>query len=461
MQKFSAKKIEEQVINHISDCALIDSGDKILVALSGGADSVFLLNFLIKYKKKYKVEFAAAHLNHLLRGKNSRTDEEFCKILCKKKTVPLFIERKRTARFAAANKLSVEEAGRNLRYAFFEKLRKKEKFNKIATAHNLNDNTETVLLNIFKGAGMKGASGIPVRRGNIIRPILVLEKEEILAYLNHYKISFVEDESNKDLKYQRNIIRHEIVPLIRKKINPKIHQHIFNFSQINREVNRMLNDEVFAARALEAGKLSDGHFTFNYKKLGTNHHFVFSEAIRFAYKHYLKKELAHEETSKLFKLAKNQTGRTMYLKGGYKVMKNRDEIVISLSPDISNKPITLPINGKAVFEGKVVAVTEYHQNKIPISINPTKEFICGDKLNGEFLIRRWQQGDKFIPFGSSSQKKISDFLTNMKIPAHQKKDQYVLTQKDQVIWLIGIRIDNNFRITPQSKKIIQLTVTTN
>lgn len=460
MQKFSAKKIEELVINFIEDNALIEPGDKILVALSGGADSVFLFRFLLKFKKKFKIEIAAAHLNHLLRGKQAYSDEQFCSNLCEEFSVPIYIERKKTNIFAKKNKLSVEEAGRNLRYLFFDKLRRKFKFDKIATAHNLNDNTETFLLNLFKGTGMKGASGIPVQRESIIRPILSLEKDDVLQYLSHNKISFVEDESNKDLIYQRNIIRHEILPHIQKRINPRIHHSIYNFSQLIREANRMLNDEIFAARALEAGKLLDGQFTFSYQKFNTRLQFLFSEAIRYSYKHYLKKELAQEETSKLFKLIKNQTGKMLYLKGGFKVVKNRDELVFHLAPDISNKPLLVQMNGTVSFEGKVVAVNEYNQNKIPVSINRSKEFISGDQINGEFIIRRWQRGDKFIPFGHSTPRKISDFLTKIKFPAHLKKDQYVMLHKDKIIWLIGIRIDNSFKITPQTKKIIQLSVTT-
>lgn len=461
MQKFSAKKIEEQAINHIHENALVGKGEKILVAFSGGADSVFLLHFLNKFKRKYRIEIFAAHLNHLLRGKEAYSDEQFCKKICKQFSIPLFVERKRTNSFARKNKFSLEEAGRILRYDFFERLRRKHNFDKIATAHNINDNAETVLLNLFKGAGMNGASGIPVRRENIIRPLLTLEKDDILKYLAYNKIEFVEDQSNKELKYQRNIIRHEILPVIRQKINPRVHNSIYNFSQLIREVNRMLNDEIFTAKALEAGKLSNGNFTFNYQKFNAKHHFLFSEAIRYSYKHHLKKDLAQEETSKLFRLIKNQTGKTIFLKGGYKVTKNRDELVFALAPDANNRPIIIPINGTIALEGRTISVSEYNQNKIPVSVNRTKEFISGDAINGEFTIRRWQKGDKFIPFGHSSPKKISDFLTNIKFPAHLKKDQFVLVHKDKVIWLIGIRIDNSFKITPETKRIIQLTVTEN
>src|ERR1035438_5799483 len=225
------KKTEQKVLKFIDDNSLIQKGDKILVSLSGGPDSVFLLYFLKKYQKKFSVSLYAFHLNHLLRGKDAYLDEDFCKQICSSLNIPFFSVRKNVKQFAHKKKISIEEAGRILRYSELGKLLKKISFNSVATAHNCDDNAETVLLNLIKGTGLKGISGIPVKRDNIIRPILVLPKAEILKYLDLKKIKFRIDSSNFQIDLERNFIRHILLPLIRSKLNPSVDNAIFNSSQ--------------------------------------------------------------------------------------------------------------------------------------------------------------------------------------------------------------------------------------
>jgi len=181
------KSTEQKVIKFILNKKLIDEGDSILVALSGGADSVFLLEFLFKYKRRFNLDIAAFHLNHNLRGKEANIDEQFCKNLTAQKRIPFFSTSKNVKLFAKRKRMSIEEAGRELRYGELLKIAKTHNYKKIATAHNADDNAETVLLNLIKGTGFKGLSGIPERREKIIRPVLILSKKEILDYLHNKK----------------------------------------------------------------------------------------------------------------------------------------------------------------------------------------------------------------------------------------------------------------------------------
>ena len=176
------KSIEEKVLLFIAEKKLISQNDKIVVGLSGGADSVFLLSFLNKFKKKFNLSLIAVHLNHKIRGKEADDDESFCIKFCEELNIPLFLKKKNIKAYAKKKKLSLEEAGRDIRYKLFSEVAVKEKCTKIATAHHQSDNTETVLLNLIKGSGLNGAAGIPERRGNIIRPLLTLTKDEILSY---------------------------------------------------------------------------------------------------------------------------------------------------------------------------------------------------------------------------------------------------------------------------------------
>ncbi len=186
----SMKKTEQKILKFISDKKLIAKNNKVLIAFSGGPDSVFLFHLLIKYRRKFKIDLGAVHINHKLRGKDSDGDESFCKEFCDKFSIPIYLIRRDVKKYAKKKKMSLEEAGREIRYSEFVKIARANKYTKIATGHNCDDNAETVFLNLIKGTGIKGLAGIPVQRENIIRPMLILTKNEILDYLNINNIEF-------------------------------------------------------------------------------------------------------------------------------------------------------------------------------------------------------------------------------------------------------------------------------
>ena len=222
-------KIYETVINFIKKHNLIENNSKLLIALSGGPDSVFALHFFHQFKNKYKAELIAAHVNHNLRGNDSEQDQIFCEKICSELKIPIFIKSVEVEKFARKNNQSVEEAARNLRYNFFEEISNQEKVDYIITAHNSDDNTETILLNLIKGTGLSGLSGIPVKRGKIVRPILSLSKKEIVEFLELNKINFRIDKSNYENDFERNKLRNIVIPEI-EKINPSLNSTLRKFS---------------------------------------------------------------------------------------------------------------------------------------------------------------------------------------------------------------------------------------
>ena len=237
---------EQKVLQFIKENHLISSGDKILIALSGGPDSIFLLYFLNKFRRKYKINLCAIHVNHLLRGKESEKDESFSEEFCKSYNIPIFVHRKDVGLFAQKNRCSLEVAGRKIRYECFEETADLNKCSKIATAHNADDNAETVLLNLIKGAGPNGISGIPIKRDQIIRPVLIASKKEILDYLSENKITFRIDESNLSNDFERNFLRNEIIPLIVKNLNPSfsktVLQTALNFQRLNPLIEKIISN---------------------------------------------------------------------------------------------------------------------------------------------------------------------------------------------------------------------------
>lgn len=453
------KTIEQKALKFIDEYHLIEKGDKVLVALSGGADSIFLLSFLIKFKKRYGIEVAAFHLNHKLRRKSAETDEKFCIEFCSKNNVNLYCESKDIKSIAKKLKVSVEEAGREMRYSELNRAIKKIGFTKIATAHNANDNIETILLNFIKGAGLKGLSGIPIRRDNIIRPILCLCADEIRKYLTANKIPFRVDESNLDSDYERNFLRNEIIPKLKQKLNPRLEEKISNTSKIISEI------DLFIQKQIE--KLSRKAVKFDGNALRINLNAVLKldvSLLSIFLKSVVEKNLGIELTSEnifaLVNLLDSQTGKAIQLKDNIIASKERNELIVGRkSFERAQKAILKIKAGQTLrVDGKIISISKVSRKMFKFTSNKSVEFISADGLSNVFEIRRWKDGDKFQPIGMKGTKKISDFLADQKISSSGKKEYLILTNTGKIVWVIGLRIDDRFKVKPESRKILKLIV---
>ena len=452
------KTIEQKVLKFIDANSLIRKGDKILVALSGGPDSVFLLYFLKKYQSRLSASLAAFHLNHLLRGNDASMDEVFCKDLCASMNVPFYSVRKNVKQFALNKKVSIEEAGRILRYSELNKILKKISFNLIATAHHSGDNAETVLLNLIKGTGLKGISGIPVKRNNVIRPILLLSKDEILKYLQMNNVEFRIDSSNLQIDFERNFIRHELLPLIKKNLNPAVENSLFSSSQNFKSLySYLLNvtNKVFGEVSLQdsvlkipldsLNTLNDNLLTFSLKEIVERN---FSES------------LTYKDITSLKGLISKQTGRSINLSSGLIAFKERGEVKISRvnnSREVNRNSISV-VKGKEInINGYTISVKPVKFEQISMGKEKTREFISADHiLKDDFIVRNWRNGDLFFPIGMKGTKKISDFLNELKIESHKKKDQLLLLNGKKIVWVIGHRLDDRFKITKNTKNFLEL-----
>jgi tRNA(Ile)-lysidine synthase len=394
----------------------------------------------------------------LLRGKDASLDEDFCKQICSSLNIPLFSVRKNVKQFAQKKKISVEEAGRLLRYSELAKLLKKISFDKIATAHNCDDNAETVLLNLIKGTGLKGISGIPVQRENIIRPVLVLPKAEILKYLDQQKTKFRIDNSNFEVDFERNFIRQILMPLIRSKLNPSVDNAIFNSSRNFRSLySYLLNstneiwkqicikDSALNIPLSKLSQLNDDLLTFSLKELVERNFFA---------------NLAFKDIRSLKSLISKQTGRRINLSSGLTAYKERDELIIKLNKDsgvTERKSVKINIGEEKTFGNLTVSIKPAHISAVSIGKEKTREFISADNIIGsKFVIRNWQDGDKFFPIGMKGTKNISDFLNELKIESHKKKNQLLLLNDKKIVWVIGHRLDDRFKITKNTKNYLEL-----
>ena len=451
------KSTEQTVVKFILNKKLIDAGDTILVALSGGADSVFLLEFLLKYKKRFNIDIAAFHLNHNLRGKEATIDEQFCKNLTTQKIIPFFSTSKNVKLFAKRNRMSLEEAGRELRYAELLKIAKTNNYTKIATAHNADDNAETVLLNLIKGTGIKGLSGIPVKRAKIVRPILVLSKKEILGYLHNKKIDYRIDSSNIENNYQRNYLRNEIIPLIKDKLNPQFDSAVLRTSEIIRGYTSLIDEQIKNA-VKNTVTYKQQKLIINLKHLEKTDVRLYGDVLRKSVKKYFNEELESNNISDLLKLIKAQTGSEIKFSNKIVAVKERDSIIIYLKKREMNsvKQVEIKIGEEKQLEGKLVSISLFNHKKLSFYNTFNKEYISEDNIKGSFILRRWKDGDRFYPLGMKNSKKLSDFLTEQKVRSLEKKEQLVLTNAGKIVWVVGIRIDERYKISAKTKKVLEL-----
>jgi len=451
------KKTEEKLFAFINQFGLIRNGEKLLVGFSGGPDSVFCLYFLNKFKRKFRIEIAAVHVNHNIR-QTSSYDADFCSSFCSEKKIRFFSESVNVLSYAKMNKVSAEEAGRELRYSIFEKLADNYNYDKIVTAHNLDDNAETVLLNLVKGSGLNGLTGIPVQRGKIIRPVLCLSKSEILSYLRQAKINYVIDETNKSNEYQRNFLRNEIIPKLKEKLNPVFPEAVFKLSDNLRNLNEYIEKEVI--EFINSGiKIIDSGFELNLKSSKNIHPFVFSEAIRNFYADKLKIGFQKSDLEKLYKLIQSQKGKKNILRNGWSAIRENDSIVY-IKMDFGKKSEESPFVDVLLNSNQKlnIDVSTLNIDSVSYVKDGKTEFIDADKIHGRLVLRKWKPGDKFIPIGMKNHRLISDFLTDLKFPAAKKKNVFVLVNRNNIVWVVGLRISDDYKITKKTKKIMRLSI---
>ena len=320
------------------------------------------------------------------------------------------------------NKLSIEEAARILRYYNLSLVVNPLRCNKIVTAHNQSDNTETILINLFTGSGLSGLTGIPIVRDNIIRPLMCLSKKEILEYLSDNKIPYRVDSSNLSDDFKRNYLRNQILPELRAKLNPQLDDAMFRSSKnfegalylIQKLVNHIIAEYITHSPGsvnipLLLADMFDGEIP--------------GEILRFVFKKYLKIEFEYDDYLKINTLIDKQKGKLIQL---------QDEFI-------------------AVREDESIRV----EKKIKSS-DEQVEYISSDGVTGKFVLRKWKDGDKFQPLGMKQFKTISDFLTDCKIPSSKKKEQFVLTNRNHIVWVVGLRMDERYKVNSKTKKILKL-----
>jgi tRNA(Ile)-lysidine synthase len=429
----------------ITQNRLLSSEEKIILAVSGGLDSVCMASLF--HEAKYN--FAIAHCNFGLRGEESDGDEEFVKKLAKKYKVPFFVQHFNTSDFAEREKISIQMAARELRYVWFNELLTQQKYDKIAVAHHQNDVLETMLLNLVRGTGIAGLHGISAVKGKIVRPLLFADRKEIMQYVAEHNLGWREDSSNESNKYSRNLIRNEVVSLL-KKINPDLENTIRQTSEkvsaaekVFEEHIEKLSKEIFTEKGgVQYFKLHQ--FTGN----DCNVPVLFELLKDFGFSYPMVKEIFASLESTPGKKFESAT---------HLLVKDREQLVIT-GKDLSGFMGLLLDEGISELVAGNFRLSIESSSKKDFKISSSKDIACldMDKLKFPLELRKWKEGDWFCPLGMNKKKKLSDFLIDQKVPLNLKEKVYVLTSNDAVTWVVGHRVDDRFKITEKTKKILSV-----
>jgi len=429
--------MENKIKSAIKKWNMIDAGDTVVAALSGGADSCALLNFLHSVKDEYKINILAAHLNHGLRGGESDADELFCVRMCSAYGVPCAVLRADARAEAKKRRMSLEEAGRALRYEFFEKTANNIGADKIAVAHNKNDNAETILLNLIRGAGPGGIAGIPPVRGNIVRPLIDCPRDEIEAYCAQNNIKYRTDSSNASVLYTRNKIRNALIPRI-LEINPSGVDAIVNCGALILENERYMDG--LATNAF--GVCSGPGGWIDIKKLSMYNEAIVKRVLRAAYGQTggSMKNLTHLHVEALIKLMSGPSGKTIDLPGGAEARKDYSRLIFTLKKKNSEKTKDFCYNliyNEPVYVNEL-GIIAYLTHEAPPT-DMSERF----NVSGGVTFRSRRPGDRIYFKSINGHKKIKDFFNEKKIPAHTRSQIGMFAQGNEIIWIPSIRVKSD------------------
>ena len=434
----------EQFLNHIKLHNLCKATDKILLAVSGGLDSVIMFHLF----RQAGIAFGVAHCNFQLRGQASDEDEKWVEALCRANGIPFHSERFDTADYARKNGLSVQMAARQLRYDFFEQLSKDEGYQKTATAHHANDNLETVVLQFIKGSGIGGLKGIPMVNQNVIRPMLFATREEIEEYAKANAIQWRDDSSNASDDYQRNIIRHRIIPVM-KEINPAL-EHTFD-TTLERitGAHQWVRNFIDQFAASHVG-ISGEDMTIDISALRNS-----GAPATLLWELLKDKGFNFDQCREV--VAAHQPGKR-FLSSDYSLHIDRDVLIIR--PECDSRDIHLLIErpgSPAISPDGEIAMSVCQVQDFNLSNDPGIAQLDYDLVQFPITWRSWRAGDAFIPLGMGQQKKLSDFLIDRKVSVPDKEKITVVESAGRIMWVVGMRIHEHFKVTRNTRRVLVLS----
>ena len=439
----------EQFLHHIDAHNLLSKDDKVLLAVSGGIDSMVMLHLF----KESGLAAGVAHCNFQLRGRESDEDEEFVRHTAERYGFTVHCKRFETERIAANLGVSTQMAAREMRYEWFDELCNQYGYNRVATAHHLNDSFETVLLHLVKGTGLDGLAGIPVRHGKVVRPLLFATREQIQQYAVQHDIAWREDRSNESDDYQRNFIRLNVLPLLRE-INPSLDQ------TFAKTIERMSGGRSFASeyvRSFMAKAVREDGDRFHISRKAF-HGIPYAAVLLweivksygFNYDQCCDVVGSGHQSGKVFRSSSSQ------------LTIDRDDFIVTSLAEAEHESVMIQSRDTRIVNAHVeLTIRTITREELTLSKSPAVAQLDAEKLSYPLVWRKWKDGDSFMPLGMTHHKKLSDFLVDEKVSLPDKKRVTLIESEGEVVWVVGHRIGDPFKVTASTKTVVILSVDKN
>lgn len=459
--------LQESMRATIEKYSMLQAGDRVLIALSGGPDSVALTHALLGLRDEMHLTLGAFHLNHLLRGSDSDGDEQFVRELAKKWEIECVTERLDVASYAEERSLSLETAAREIRYQRLREYAGRKGFNRIALAHQADDQTETVLLNLLRGAGTKGLTGIPPVRGSIIRPLLEVSRGEIMDYLKENDLIWREDATNEQPLFRRNKIRLELLPYLRKEYNPSVDKALRQTADILREEEdllRQISQDAFG-RLMKKGSEEAGRKAIVLPVSGLLELplAVLRRVLRLSWQELTGQEhdLDYGQTDLICReLRKAADDRTITVcPGNVRVSVCRGQLIWRFAERRKDRPdgepgfcYELKIPGEVMIPETGQKIIAEEVSVLPEKIACDEAFIVYDPARGPLCVRSRVPGDRFRPSGAAGSKKLKNFLIDRKIPREERDKLLLVCQGKDILWIAGLRVAETAKAAKETKE---------
>ncbi len=462
--------LEKHFLAHCLQKRFFDPGDRVLLAVSGGMDSCVLLYLFLMVRDDLKISLGMAHVNHGLRDRESDSDEVFVESLAHSHSVRFHRTRLDVKEKADRERRSIEEAARLARYAYLESVAQQEDYRKICTGHHMDDQAETVLSRVLKGAGWEGLAGIRETRGDIVRPLLSFSRTDLQKYAKEKNILYVADNSNNDLRFYRNKIRHQLIPALQSEFDPQVIRHLHQLSVIARETEEYLTD--CAPQWFRETTRSEGNkiildiqsfkrYFFIQRKL------ILSLILKKLFDNDPDTKPTYYDYQAMLQLTESSQSGRRYIIGSAECVREHDRLIFQPVNSEADAFFDYPVSIGTVniwdtpsvrFSASPVAKNDFSASQLGKS--PAVEYADAQKIRGQLFIRSWKTGDAFLPIGMNAAKKLSDFFTDGKIPLSERNRIPILVDRtgseERIVWICGYRLDNRYKIDDNTQHIIRL-----
>ncbi|MBN1779999.1 tRNA lysidine(34) synthetase TilS [bacterium] len=461
--QFTKYDLENRFVDYIRSLKLVGSGERVLMAVSGGADSVVMLELFCRIRERYGLQLAVAHVHHDLRGRDADEDETFVLELARRSGLAVFTFRTQVGKIARNHKCSIEEAGRTVRFGFFQTVLSRTQFDCVALAHHADDRAETILMHLFRGSGLRGLAGIVPRRGNVIHPMLFATRREIMDWTEITGLNYRDDKSNHEPVYLRNRIRLNLMPEIKRIYEDKVVTRICNAGNAAVEAEENLASQIEEA-------VSDGVLFHK------NHEFILDirEFLKyFTYRQtgllmYIIRQLRpgntfvrRSEIERLMELIlSRKSGSRRFDAKSFSVTVSGSRAVFRSGKVETPVPTEIPFDKWVVIpelKGRI-RICRLHASG-PIKFRKPSEWseiIDGEHIKHAFNLRTRKQGDRFHPLGMPVPKKLNHFFIDEKVPVSERSRIPILEYENEIVWVVGYRIAHPFRVKPYSVNVVQL-----